>query len=93
MVSDFQSFTNRGCNIAAIFFVCGRFFLTEQDFFGIGATIHIGREILCLQYAGLFMYNIFDRPSVAEAVLQTALQLIHSSTHSKHLHSQTVRDN
>ena len=30
----------------------GKFCLTEQNFFGIGATIYIGREILCLPYVG-----------------------------------------
>ena len=43
MVSDLKFFAHKGCKIVA------------QDFFGIGATIRIGREILCLPYAGLFL--------------------------------------
>ena len=54
MVSDLKTFTNKGCHIAAKKMVIGEFCLTEQDFFGISATINIGREILCLPYAGFF---------------------------------------
>ncbi len=35
--------------------------------YGIGATIRIGREMLCLPYAGFFY--IINRPGVAGAVL------------------------
>ena len=41
MVSDMKTFTKKWCKIAAQKIVLGEFCLTEQDFFGIGATIHI----------------------------------------------------
>ena len=44
-----KTFTNEECKIAPQKKKnLGKFCLTEQDFFGIGATIHIGREILHL---------------------------------------------
>ena len=30
-------------------------------YFGIGATIRIGREMLCLPYAGFFSFTLFCR--------------------------------
>ena len=48
-----KTFAHKGCKIAAQkknlqILPC------YQDFCGIGATIRIGREILCLPYAGFF---------------------------------------
>ena len=52
VISDLKTFTNKGCKIAAQKkLVFGKNFLCGQDFFGIGATIHIGGEILCVPYA------------------------------------------
>ena len=48
----FETFSHKGCTISAEKKM-GEFCLTKEHFFGIGATIHIGREILCLPYAGL----------------------------------------
>ena len=45
MVSDLKTFAHKGCKIAA----------QNRNFFCIGATIRIGREILCLPYAGIFL--------------------------------------
>ena len=53
MVSDLKTFAYKGCKIASQKkLVFWRFLPYYQDFFGIGATIHIGREIFCLMYAG-----------------------------------------
>ena len=38
------------------FFCCCRFWLGPPSY-GIGATIRIGREMLCLPYAGFFLMN------------------------------------
>ena len=55
MVSDLITFADKGCKIAVQFF-SPSFFLANfallAGFFVIGATIRIGREILCLPYAG-----------------------------------------
>ena len=59
MVSDLKTFTNKGCKIAAhlLFFFC-EFYLTKPDFFGIGATIHIGWDILCHLYAEFLFWSL-----------------------------------
>ena len=56
MVSDLKTFAHKGCKIAAPKKpgFCGEFCLTSRIFVGIGATIRIGREMLCLPYAGFF---------------------------------------
>ena len=53
MVSDLKkTIAHRGCKIAAQKKLVFRRILPYwQDFFGIGATIRIGRVILCLPYA------------------------------------------
>ena len=56
----------------------------KKKLLGGGATIRIGREMLCLPYAGFFLINFdrlnmlhgFNRPGVAGAVLQIPLSLI-----------------
>ena len=53
MVSDLKTFAYKGCKIAAqkkSFFSAN--FALLAGFFGIGATIRIGREMLRLPYAG-----------------------------------------
>ena len=60
MVSDLKTFAHKGCRIAAqkkVSFSAN--FALLAGFFGIGATIRIGREIQCLPYAGFF-YQWFD---------------------------------
>ena len=53
-----KTFAFKGCKIAAQkkFFVW-RIMPYKQDFFGIGATIRIGRDMLCLLYAG-FLFGL-----------------------------------
>ena len=53
--------TNKVCKIAAQKKVFGKFCLTEQDFFGIGVTIHIGQEIFVsrMRYFFTFINNLF----------------------------------
>ena len=42
-ISDLKTFTNKGCkNAVQKSWFLGKFCLTEQDLFGIGAIIHIG---------------------------------------------------
>ena len=56
MVSDYKTFSQKGCKIAAqkkISFSAN--FALLAGFFG--ATIRIGREMLCLPYTGFFSYN------------------------------------
>ena len=58
MVSDLKTFAHNGCKIAAqekVFFLTN--FALLACFFGIGATIRIGRETLCLLYAGFFCFE------------------------------------
>ena len=52
VVSDLKTFAYKGCKIAAPKKVCFLANFGYQDFFGINATIRIGREMLCLPYAG-----------------------------------------
>ena len=56
VVSDLKTFAYKGCKIDANFFL---FFLANfvllAGFFGIGATIRIGQEMLCLMYAVFFV--------------------------------------
>ena len=55
MVSDLKTFAYKGCKIAAqkkVSFLAN--FALLAGFFGIGATIRIGREMLCRPYAGFF---------------------------------------
>ena len=55
MVSDLNTFAHKGCQIAAQKKVdFWQILPYYQDFFGIGATIRIGWEMLCLPYAGFF---------------------------------------
>ena len=56
MVSDLKTFACEGYKTAAHFFLGGGNFA-----FGIGATIRIGREMLCLPYAGFFFYRIRNK--------------------------------
>ena len=52
---DFQTFAHKRCKIAAQEKFCFSANLPYQlDFFGIGATIRIHREVLCLPFAGFF---------------------------------------
>ena len=52
----FEKNTNKGCKIAAQKkFLWADFALLSRVFFGIGATIHISQEILCLLHAGFFL--------------------------------------
>ena len=53
----FETFAHKWYKIAAQFVFCffGEFCLTSK-IFCIGATVRIGRELLCLPYAGLFLY-------------------------------------
>ena len=54
MVSDLKMFAHKECKIAGAkkkFFFSANFALLA-GFFGNGATIRIGREIVCLPYAG-----------------------------------------
>ena len=56
MVSDLKTFAHKGGKIAGQKkFVFRRILPYLQDFFGIRATIRIGREMLCLPYAGFFV--------------------------------------
>ena len=58
MVSDLNTFfSHKGCKIAAqfIFFIFDEFCLSSRIVLGIGATIRIGREMLCLPYAGFLI--------------------------------------
>ena len=53
MVSHLKTFAHKGCKIATqkkISFLAN--FALLAGFFGIGATIRIDREILCLPYVG-----------------------------------------
>ena len=53
----YKTFAYEGCEIAAqknVFF--GKFCLTCM-IFCIGATIRIGRDVLCLPYAGFFTWG------------------------------------
>ena len=56
MVSDLKTSAYKGCKITAqknVIF--GEFCLTSRIFVGIGATIRIGREMLCLPYVEFFL--------------------------------------
>ena len=60
MISDLKTFAYKGCQIAAK--KKGSFsanFALLAGFFGIGATIRIGREMLRLPYAGFFSILLF----------------------------------
>ena len=50
----FESFANKECKIAAQEEKKIENFAILAGFFGIGATIRIGREMRCLPYAGFF---------------------------------------
>ena len=52
MVSDSKTLAHKGCKIAAPKKSAN--FDLLAVFLGIGATLRIGGEILCLQYAGFF---------------------------------------
>ena len=59
MVSELNIFAYKGCTIAALKkFVFSLNFALLAGFFGIGATIRIGREMLCLPYAGFFIFAL-----------------------------------
>ena len=58
--------TNKGCKIAAHFYhslfsvnlgliIFNHYCQSSQDFYGIGATIRIGRQMLCVPYAGFYL--------------------------------------
>ena len=56
MVSDFKIFAHKGCKIAAQKKVCfSANFALLAGLFGIGATIRIGQEMLCLPYMGFLI--------------------------------------
>ena len=64
VVSDLKTLAYKECKIAA----CKKFnfsanFALLAGFFGIGATIRIGREMVCLPCAGFFTYIILVLPS------------------------------
>ena len=62
MVSDGKTFAHKGCKIAAHQkFVFWRILPYYQDFFGIGASICIDREMFCLTYSG-FLNHPVDIP-------------------------------
>ena len=65
MVSDLKTFTKEGCKIAKQkkFVFLGEFCLTEQYFFGIGATIHIGQEFLCSHLRDFEKHNKIQKKS------------------------------
>ena len=55
-ISDLKTFAFKGCKMAAQKkFVFVELCLTSRIFFGIVATIRIGREMLCLAYAEFFL--------------------------------------
>ena len=60
MVSDLKTFVHKGWKVTApkTMFILAKFALLAGFFFGIGATIRIGQEMLCLLYAGFFIYDI-----------------------------------
>ena len=61
MVSDLKTFAHRGCKIAAKKKVCFLVnFALLAGFFCIIATIRIGREMLCLPYAGFFLLHMVE---------------------------------
>ena len=57
VVSDLKTLGHKGCKIAGKKLVSQRFFSYKQDFFGIAASIRIGREILCQSCAGFLLYD------------------------------------
>ena len=75
MVSDFKTFAQKGCKIAAqekvSFF--WQILPYYQDFFSIRATICIGQEIQCLPYAGfelIIRLQIVHKVLIREAYFQ-----------------------
>ena len=52
-----KTFAYKGCKITAQknLLFSANFALIADFFFGIGATIRIGQELLCLPYAGFFL--------------------------------------
>ena len=59
MVSDLKTVSNKGCKIATKKVCFGaNFAILSRIFVGIGATIHIGREINCLPYAGFLVHAL-----------------------------------
>ena len=61
MVSDCKTFAHKGCKIAAQQNICFfENFPLLTVFFVIGATKHIGLEIICLPYAGFFFLIFFN---------------------------------
>ena len=60
MVSDLKTFAHTGCKIAAQFFsssFLANFALLAGFSICIVGTIRIGREILCLPYAGILNWT------------------------------------
>ena len=64
-----QRMYRKFCHISRLFLVFAFVVIFSQNWFlgilgppsyGIGATISIGREMLCLPYAGFFIIDIFD---------------------------------
>ena len=62
MVSDLKTLAHMYCKIAAHFFIVVNVanIAWLAGFFGIGATIRIGQDMLCVPYAGFKKY-IFTR--------------------------------
>ena len=61
MFSDLKTFAHKGGKIAAQkkFVLFSANFALLAGFFGISATFRIGREMLCLPYAGFFNEAVF----------------------------------
>ena len=60
VVSDCKTFAHKRCTIAAKKVCSSANFTFLAVFFSIGATIGIGREMLCLPYVGFFYTILFD---------------------------------
>ena len=58
MVSDLKTVAYKGFKIAAQKKKNPANFALLAGFFGIGATIRISREMLCLPYAGFFFQGV-----------------------------------
>ena len=66
MVSDLRTFVYKVCKISlqkrGCFF--GKYSLTSSIVFGIGATIRIGLEMLCLPYAGFLDISLEEENTI-----------------------------
>ena len=84
MVSDCNFFAHKGCKIAAqnkYAFLANLALL--PGFFWYGATICIGREMLCLPYAGFnfFCCFVFGNIFALSGALQTTFLLFYNLLH------------